>query len=556
MRMKQIQLSERPKLSSSLPAILFWITAAFSLCTTYYVTGHILDSDTSSTLVFAEHLAGIGKLFSQDWMYSTSIEVISSHLIYMPLFSLLDNWQSVRLIGTIILQALYVLSYAFMLRQAGVSKRVFYISATLILLPISVAHGRIVLYHCYYIPLLVVDFLMLGLVFRCAKVDNWKKPGPYLSVIALSVLSLLGGCGGIRQLMIAHAPMVLSAFLFCFLDFYKYEKKISEMLTSDRTRILFFSVLSAGASFVGFLVNVGYLCKRFTFADYGSTGLQILNFAELDDVLYGFFHQFGFREQVNMISAIGILSLLGLIAGIYCVYASIQTIKRYKKEDNICTTLLSTFFLFFTGVTLFSFLVTGGDSGYYYPLYFAFCISWAAPFLIISHEDVAAKKGFSFEKLFSWITVFTLLINGFANLTFFNGSKTFNQIYEGLTFYETDKKETLSGTVEYLTENDYQIGYATYWESNVLTEITNGDIRMINLFMGGEDGNLVYYNWLTSLYLREVENPKPFLLLPADFRQYFERSDSYQYCTLVYSDSYHCVYDILDREAFIPTLYS
>ena len=125
--MKQIQLSHRRKLSSSLPAILFWITAALSLCTTYYVTGHFLDSDTSSTLAFAEHLAGIGKLFSQDWMYSTSIEVVDCHLVYMPLFSLLDNWQHVRLIGTIILQTLYVLSYAFML----VYPSAFFISAPL-----------------------------------------------------------------------------------------------------------------------------------------------------------------------------------------------------------------------------------------------------------------------------------------------------------------------------------------------------------------------------------------------------------------------------------------
>ena len=553
--MKRIQLPDRRNLFSRFPQVLFLITVILNLVTTYYVTGHYLDSDTSSTLVFSKHLADIGKLFSQDWMYSTSIDVLDSHLIYMPLFSLLDNWRYIRLIGTLILQAIYLLSYAYMLRQTGVSRQVFYLSASLLLLPVSVAHGRIVLYHCFYIPFLALDFLMLGLVFRCAKVFYWKKIRSYLPVIALGILSFLGGCGGIRQLMIAHAPMVLSTFLFCFLDVYRDGKKISEVLISDRTSILFFSVLSAGASFVGFLVNTFYLCKRYTFADYGSTELFILDFAELDDVLYGFFHQFGFREQVSMISAIGILSLLGLIAGIYCVYASIQVIKRYSKEDNIYITLLHTFFLFFTAVTVFSLFITGGGTDYYYPLYLTFCVSWAVPFLVSSHKDICVKKGFSFEKLFSWITILTLFVNGFANMTFFNGSKAFDQVYEGLIFYEPDKKETLSGAVAYLSENDYEIGYATYWEGNVVTEITNGDIQMINLLMGGEKGNLYYYSWLTSLYLREVENPKPFLLLPYGFQSSFELSDSYQYCKLVYSDDYHYVYDILDHEAFIQTLY-
>lgn len=556
MRMKQIQSSSRRNLLAILPPALFWIILILNFCTTYYVTGHYLDSDTSSTLVFAEHLASVGKLFSQDWMYSTSVEVVDCHLIYMPLFMLLDNWKLVRLIGTILLQTVYLASYAFMLRQAGVSKRVFYLSATLLLLPVSVAYGRIVLYHCFYIPLLTVDFLILGMVFRCTKVQNWKKVTPYFSVVLLGILSVLGGLGGIRQLMILHAPMVLSTFLFCFLDFYKNKKSISEVAFSDRGRMLLFSVLSAGGSFVGYLGNTLYLCKHFIFADYSSTALNIIDFAELDDISYGFFHQFGFREDVSMVSLIGIISLLGIVAGAYCIYASIQSIKRYNKGQDIYVLMLRIFCLFFTGVTVFSFVVTGGSSQYYYPLYLTFCVSWTAPMLILSFEEVTAQKAFTFEKFFCWVTIITLFINGLANVTFFNGSKTFDQIYEGLIFYETDKKEHLSGTIEFLSENDYAIGYATYWEGNIVTEITNGDVRMINLLMNGENGNLHYYSWLTSLYLREVENPKPFLLIPHEFQVFFEQSDSFPYCKLVYSDDYHCVYDIWDREAFIHTLYS
>lgn len=556
MHMKQLQKSHRRSLIALLPGILFWISVVLGLITTCYVTEHYLDSDTSSTLVFAEHLASIGKLFSQDWMYSTSIEVVDCHLIYMPLFLLLDNWKLVRLIGTLIMQAIYLTSYAFMLRQAGVSKRVFYLSASLLLLPVSVAYGRIVLYHCFYIPLLTVDFFILGMVFRCVKVQNWKKATPYFSVILLGILSVLGGLGGVRQLMILHAPMVLCTFLFCFLDFYKNKKSLSEVAFSDRGRMLFFSVLSAGASFVGYLGNTLYLCKRFTFENYSSTALNIINFADLDEILYGFFHQFGFREKVSMISTIGIISLLGLIAGIYCVHASIQVIKRYKKEDDIYSIVLNIFFLFFTAVTVFSIFLTGDDSGYYHPLYFTFCLPWVAPMLISSYEKVTVKKEFSLDKVFCWITLLTLFINGFANITFFNGSKTFDQVYEGLSFHDLDKKEQLSGAVDYLSENNYTIGYASYWEGNIVTEITNGDIRMINVQAVGENANLIYYNWLTSLYLREVENPNPFLLLPSHYHSTFAQSDSYQYCTLVYEDQYHCVYDVLDHEAFIPTLYS
>ena len=556
MRMKPTCSSTRRGISSVLPAALFWIIVILNFCTTYYVTGNILDSDTSSTLVFSQHLSEIGKLFSQDWLYSTSIEVISSHLVYMPLFSLLDNWRYIRLIGTIILQVTYLLSYAFMLRQAGLSKRVFYLSAAILLLPVSVVHGRIVLYHCYYIPLLAVAFLILGLVFRCAKISNWRKIGAYLSVTALVVLSFLGGLGGVRHLMITHAPLVLAAFLFCFLDFNQNGQKLSAIISADSVKLLLFSVLSAGASFVGFLANSVYLCKRFSFVDYSSVTLSIIDPSLIDEMLYGFFHQFGFRENVSMLSLTGILSLLGFIAGIYCLYAGIQIIKRYKTEDDVNQTVLNTFLLFFTAVTVFSFVVTGGNTNYHFVLYLAFCLSWVAPLLVSFHDTVSAKKGFSLEKIFCWITIFILCTNGLANITFFNGNKTFHQIYEGLGFQEMEKKEHLSGAVDYLTKNGYDIGYATYWEGNITTELTNGQVRLINIQMDDVSGNIVYYDWLTSQYLREEEKEKPFVLLTVEGRSSFELSDSYQYCTLIYEDQYHCVYDIMNIDTFIPTLYS
>lgn len=556
MYMKQTEtFSARRGLASILPAALFWIAVILSLGTTYYVTGHILDSDTSSTLVFSQHLSEIGKLFSQDWMYSTSIEVISSHLVYMPLFSLLDNWRCIRLIGTIILQTLYILSYAFMLHQAGVSKRVFYISAAILLLPVSVAHGRIVLYHCYYIPLLVVAFLLLGLTFRCANIRGWKNAGACISAAALAVLSFLGGLGGVRHLMITHAPLILAAALFCYLDFTRSNCRISVLLSAKSLRVLLFSAASAAASFLGFLVNSAYLCKRYSFVDYGSITLNIIDLSQIDEMLYGYFHQFGFRENVNMLSLTGILSLLGFVAGIYCVYAGIQIIKQYKTGDDVNQTILNTFLLFFTAVTVFSFIVTGGNTDYHFVLYLTFCLSWAAPLLISYFGTTSQKALFSSEKIFCWITIFILSVNGLANMAFFNGSKAFDQVYEGLGFQEMHKREQLSGAVNYLSENGYDIGYATYWEGNVTTELANGQIRLINIQMDDGSGNIAYYDWLTSQYLREEEKSKPFVLLTAEGRRSFELSDSYQYCKLVYEDPYHCVYDITDIDAFISTLY-
>ena len=118
------------------------------------------------------------------------------------------------------------------------------------------------------------------------------------------------------------------------------------------------------------------------------------------------------------------------------------------------------------------------------------------------------------------------------------------------------KKAHLSDTVTFLSENNYEIGYATYWESNIVTEITDGDIQLIPLSLDEDSGNILYFNCLTSQSLREQPNDAPFLLLTQDSKIFFEKSDSVQYCDLIYEDEYHCVYSINDLNSFIYLLYS
>ena len=117
----------------------------------------------------------------------------------------------------------------------------------------------------------------------------------------------------------------------------------------------------------------------------------------------------------------------------------------------------------------------------------------------------------------------------------------------------------LSGATAFLTGNGYEIGYATYWNANIVTELTDGAVQMIGLEESDDpEGGVRYYTFLTSLWLREVPNEKPFLLVPFDTleQEWAFPEEMEPYCELVYADDWYQIYDVTDFEQFQVLLYS
>ena len=81
-------------------------------------TVYTLDSDASSELLLAKHLADQGgAIMSKGWYYSTEIEFLSDQLAFELMFFLTDNWRLVRLGGTALLIALLLLSLHYFCRK-------------------------------------------------------------------------------------------------------------------------------------------------------------------------------------------------------------------------------------------------------------------------------------------------------------------------------------------------------------------------------------------------------------------------------------------------------
>lgn len=535
--------------SKRFPELVLVITFLLSAFVTWHMTGRFLDSDASSELVLAKHLSQTGQILSRDWFYSTELRVLNTQLVYAPLFLLFEDWHMVRFAGAILLQILYIASYGFVMKQARVDRGVICGSACLLLLPVSVNYGRILLYHGYYIPHIILSFVLTGLLLDLCREGSRRRKWSCGGLLIL--LSFIGGLGGVRQLMITHAPLLAVAMVCILMELRIPGENGKAQARPEMLRLLLWGLAGAAASFVGLKVNTGLLSKLFSFTDQSVAVLAITDGSAWDDIAYGFFHQFGFRTGVPMLSLLGILSLAGVLAAGVCVFLSVRWARCYTQKEEPEKTVLSTMFTWYVAVMAAVFVFAG--EGYHYHLYLTFCIPWAVPVLAVKVSQWRTKSAAALtEKLFVMLTAAVLVANGLANCAFFCGAETFDQRYEGLGFREKDKAQQLEGPVRFLLEEGFDMGYATFWEGNILTELSDGALPMVNIQCDEEWGyaDCHYHDWLTSRYQREVEAQRPFVLLDITSREVFQETDSVQVCRLVYEDEDHCIYEILDQQQF------
>ena len=537
-----------------LPELLFLLSLAASVITTYYVSKNIFDSDASSEMVLGNYLANTPSfIVSKDWFYSSEIRILHTPLVYSALFHFFSDWSFVRFCGGMILQMILVISYGYVLHQSGFGRKEFFLGSSLLLLPVSVTHGHIVLYHSHYVPNLALSFLLIGLTLEYAAPVNWKRRRPWILLTVLLLFSFVGGLAGVRQLLMTHAPLLVCIAALYFLeDSRQNHPEKSSFLLPGHASLFLVSLGSAFFSFLGLLVNTKVLSRIFSFEHQTEYRVGLLNPSELSDIAYGFFHQFGFREGHSMLSLMGILSIAGIFAGCYCVFLTLQHFFRHTQAHDIRKSIVQIFSLCVAAINIFIFIISGKYYPYHYVLYLVVLFPWAI--LLLTTDLIHLPRNLHLlqaRKLLAVLSILILFANGFINVLYFNGNPEYDQLYEGLAIQEKDKVSTMKDVSAFLLENGYDIGYATYWNNNILTEITDGRLRMVavDLLPQLGDGCIIYYNWLCFFSFRETDAEKPFMLIENKELEAFSITEAYPHCSLVYSAARYSVFDVLNEEA-------
>jgi hypothetical protein len=442
-------------------ALVYIAVLAFIFVFTYLRGHQWLNGDHSAEMVLGNLLAEENRFVSPNWAYSTELRLVYQTIFTMPLFKVLgalNKWALIRSL-TIVLNILTLTaSYIYLVKQLRVNIKWIAVTSIFLLLPISMEYWDIVLFGGYYVLFIAQIFCCLGLFFSILQSQSslQSKSKTTIHLLLFAILSIVLGIQGIRALMSVQIPLLLACVY----------AHISGM-SNHRKTPFFLGISGFILCGIGFFIN-NLLHFRYSFASFDDMRIDNLYdalLAKISESIYCLVQFFGFSSGAYILSADGILGILGLfIASIVFVAAwkSFGNKSNKTLENNFYFRFLALFFMssmFFT-VFLLALVNDTVTNRYFIP-----SLVIIFPLAAIMFEQ--AELIFTPLKRVMVLSSTLIFFAGFAFVNFQNLSRT-------------DSNAGRAGYIQYLTDNNIKFGFAIS-DSQVTTELTNGKIDEVNI---------------------------------------------------------------------------
>lgn len=472
----------------ALPYIV--LACAFVLSVGMYALygGHNLNSDLSSDIVFADLLNEEGKLITDSWYYSTELRIVSAVPFYQLGMLIFDSWHAARTFAVALMLALTAAAIVFLGCQAGMPLTGVYGAAAL-MLPVSYTSMFLFTYGGCYTVYIMMVCLILGLLI------SLKKPGKRMLRLALMVLiSFWGGLNGVRLLMICAAPLLLAVVLEWYLSM-RSCRSIRQTLRGEAAVYVWGALAACAAIFAGYFVNVGFIGKHYEFMNFSAIENLGLQPREVLKQMQYVLEYFGFRTKGHIMSLGGLASLAALGLAALAVISVARMILERKTMTG-AQRLVLWFALMAVCVGVVLNMLTGmsvyterNSVAYYLP---------GTLLLVVMMFFYIGEKPDCLPVLKHVFMLALTAVFSFQSFAYY-----FTEYNRGTADYEQ--------TAQWLTDNGYTQGYATFWNANVLTEASDGEIEVYS-FVDWNSKDL--YRWLqkTEHFEREPQG-KVFVLV-------------------------------------------
>ena len=516
-------------------ALLFW--------NAFYLE-HWLDSDMAAEMMFSRLLSEEGKLFATTgWFYSTEFRFLYTHLIMGPLFRICGNWHVIRMITNVIFYLLLLLSYFYMMAELPVEKNRKILGGAVLLLPFS----ETMMLHMHmgntYMSHVIILFFYLGLFFRLARNRKAEKGRKYffnllfLWAVYLG-LSVICGVSGVRYMLALQCPLVLASvwYLACSEAFGDLRKdvsreKIRAVFCGERLRFPAISLAGAFGCAAGYGINVLYVSRTYSFQTYESTNFidvyQGVFLQRLQDAFGSLLMLFGYIPGKSVLSLRGVISLIAFLLLILLGFAALKV----RKERDAFRRF--TVFLFYSSFLLNSFVFVFTNSTLV-PRYYITTVILLIPLTLFYLEE--EEKPLDRYLFVSLLAACLLLAT----------AKT------GLSMMTADKNAEKKVIAQELGEKGYAFGYATYWNANIIQELSNGRVEVANLHRA-DDGGFSLFRWSSMRRYYEPDYPqgRVFLLLTTEEEEALDRSGLLRAGKEAFRESGYVVYEYEKNKDFL-----
>lgn len=494
---------------------LFGLTVLALAAFCIFCPDNLMHSDTTAEVVLSKLLAEEGGLLSKNWFYSTEIRIVYSHLIMIPLFWVFSDYTLVKFISVFIFYILLIFAYYMFGKRFSIERKWHFLCIALLFAPLSNEYLDMMFIGCFYTPQVICTYLVLSFTMK----EKTSKKSLILRGVILCVAALILGLSGLRYLASLYLPMLLSYTFFVLAEPGEQKK--------EKVRPILFSLLMLGFAGAGFLINKFYLAVNYSFDT--TSEVAFVPIAEVPERFLTsirlMFEFMGYRE-------IKVVSGLGIVNAVKCLFlfAFIGIIVYLWKKRMVLLSRAERFLLYFFG---FLFLIN------WYMLIFTNVLMqyryWLPVYVIgVLLVGVFMQKWRPEIKLQKMLMVVFLAGVVLASL--------YGELWQDVKYNDCEKRY---GYMEFLEENDYDFGYATFWNASVTEYLSDGRIKVGNL--GGENGVVAPYEWLTpkSYYRAGFHEGKTFLLLARTEEAGMLKGDYtvMEDAECVYQDEYYAIYE-------------
>ena len=182
---------------------------------------NLINSDNSSELILSKLMSENNQILIDDWYYSSELRIFYSNLIFAILFKFINNWHTVRVIGTIIINVITLLClYLFM--KAIKKQNLFPIIGIIFLLPFNFYYVYYIMIGQFYSFNFILELLIISTLLMSSKNEN--KTLKIIIFIVCCILSFIAGLCGLRLIVNLFLPLALTIFIL-FLIKRKTDKK-------------------------------------------------------------------------------------------------------------------------------------------------------------------------------------------------------------------------------------------------------------------------------------------------------------------------------------------
>lgn len=467
-----------------------------------------LDSDMAAEMIFSKLLAEEGRIVATpDWYYSTEFRVLYTQLIMVPLHYIIDNWHIIRVITNVVFYFLMLGSFFFALKPLNIKRHSAWLCSLALFIPISEAVMTHLQMGNTYMAHVILCLVTFGLFLRLCEGRETSKKNILWGVL-YGALAVILGLSGVRYLLDLIVPLCIAA-AFVWIsskEFCAFRKEMSadtlkDMLHSKKAEYVKFSILGLVLSSVGYLINALFVSKIYQFQTYDTTNFIKVHegvfFDRVQNALGELLQMFGYIENKAFLSLRGLVTMVAfvVIVTLGLVWKKCMTYRKYEEIANSDdeTETHRSFTVLFAGISfvlhLFVFIFTTSTmvDRYFIPIAIFFLMTLA---IYMEWEKV------KFDRL-----VVAVLLLGCLLLA---GAKTY------YSFVTNDKNETRYEMAEYLVEEGYAFGYASYWNSNIMTELSNGELEMANLW---SIASLEDFKWSSKQSSYGKKDGKVFLIV-------------------------------------------